>query len=124
MLERPRCVAAAYPATPLYHAICAAAAEDGEVVRLLLEARPGQERPVLLLAALHDLVLRLVEDAPDSLLDPDPQPGGQDRGQERDLLGGHGRAAQVRHPVDRGKARAAQVDLAQVGVPDVQVPDA
>ena len=62
--RRFRDFAAAYPSLPLYHAICAAAAEDEEVVRLLLEARPGQERPVLLLAALHDLVLRLVEDAP------------------------------------------------------------
>lgn len=62
--RRFRDFAAAYPTLPLYHAICAAASEDDEVVRMLLEARPGQERPVLLLAALHDLVLRLVEDAP------------------------------------------------------------
>lgn len=62
--RRFRDFATAYPTLPLYHAICAAASEDDEVVRMLLEARPGQERPVLLLAALHDLVLRLVEDAP------------------------------------------------------------
>lgn len=57
--------AAAYPSLPLYHAICTASAEDDEVAELLLAARPGQERPVLLLAALHELVLRLVEVAPD-----------------------------------------------------------
>ena len=43
---------------PLYHRISAAAARDDEVAALLLAARPGQARPVLLLAALHDLVLR------------------------------------------------------------------
>lgn len=61
--------AATYPSLPLYRAICTAAAEDVEVAALLLTARPGQDRPVLLLAALHDLVLRLVEDSP---ADPPP----------------------------------------------------
>lgn len=47
-----------YAHLPLYHRISAAAATDNEVAALLLAARPGQARPVLLLAALHDLVLR------------------------------------------------------------------
>ncbi|MDO5697025.1 MAG: DUF2332 domain-containing protein [Dermatophilus congolensis] len=51
--------AAAYPDLPLYSAICEGAAGDTEVASALLAAAPGQERPVLLLAALHDLVLRL-----------------------------------------------------------------
>lgn len=42
---------------PLYAAICAGSAADDDVAALLLAARPGQARPVLLLAALHDLVL-------------------------------------------------------------------
>ncbi len=50
--------AAAYPDLRLYRAICEGAARDREVAELLLAASPGQERPVLLLAALHDLVLR------------------------------------------------------------------
>lgn len=103
--RRFRDFAAAYPSLPLYRAICAAAGEDDEVVRLLLAARPGQERPVLLLAALHDLVLRLVEEAPDeppavsrwfaSLTDPAQAPTPdewRDPGpwpEVRDLLLGH-----------------------------------
>lgn len=50
--------AATYPDLPLYSTICAEAAGDAEVASLLTSARPGQARPVLLLAALHDLVLR------------------------------------------------------------------
>ena len=46
--------AAAYPSLPLYHAIAAAAAEDDEVTRLLLEARPGQDRPGDLLLENRD----------------------------------------------------------------------
>lgn len=41
----------------LYAAICRGAAGDDDVAGLLLAAQPGQRRPVLLLAALHDLVL-------------------------------------------------------------------
>ena len=41
----------------LYRAIALGAAADDDVARLLLAARPGQARPILLLAALHDLVL-------------------------------------------------------------------
>ncbi|HEU5151293.1 MAG TPA: DUF2332 domain-containing protein [Iamia sp.] len=50
--------AATYAHLPLYSRISGAAAEDPAVWGLLTAARPGQERPVLLLAALHDLVLR------------------------------------------------------------------
>lgn len=42
---------------PLYSRLAQALADDAEVASLLLSARPGQARPVLLLAALHDLVL-------------------------------------------------------------------
>ena len=50
--------AAEYAALPLYGAIAREVARDEETARLLLGARPGQARPVLWLAALHDLVLR------------------------------------------------------------------
>ena len=50
--------AASYPDLRLYRAICEGAAADDEVAGLLTAARPGQARPVLLLAALHELVLR------------------------------------------------------------------
>ncbi|HEX7131483.1 MAG TPA: DUF2332 domain-containing protein [Iamia sp.] len=55
---RLREFAATYPHLPLYSRICSEAAADPEVISLLEAAQPGQERPVLLLAALHDLVLR------------------------------------------------------------------
>lgn len=41
----------------LYRSIALGAAADDDVASLLLAARPGQARPILLLAALHDLVL-------------------------------------------------------------------
>ncbi|HET7799781.1 MAG TPA: DUF2332 domain-containing protein [Humibacillus xanthopallidus] len=47
-----------YAALPLYGAVARAVAGDAEAASLLLVARPGQARPVLWLAALHDLVLR------------------------------------------------------------------
>lgn len=50
--------AATYPELRLYRAICEGAAADDAAASLLSEARPGQARPVLFLAALHDLVLR------------------------------------------------------------------
>jgi hypothetical protein len=50
--------AAVYAHLPLYSRISAAASADPAVAGLLTVARPGQARPVLLLAALHDLVLR------------------------------------------------------------------
>ncbi|MGJ3508778.1 DUF2332 domain-containing protein [Enemella sp. A6] len=50
--------AEAYPQLPLYNAICSQAITDEVACELLLAARPGQERPVLLLAALHELVLQ------------------------------------------------------------------
>ncbi len=49
----------AYPQLGLYRRLCRAAAGDERICRMLLAAPdPGQRRPVLLLAALHDLVLR------------------------------------------------------------------
>ncbi|GAA2166304.1 hypothetical protein FHX52_1027 [Humibacillus xanthopallidus] len=47
-----------YAALPLYGAVARAVADDAEAASLLLVARPGQARPVLWFAALHDLVLR------------------------------------------------------------------
>ncbi|NHN55447.1 DUF2332 domain-containing protein [Calidifontibacter sp. DB0510] len=43
---------------PLYAAICRGAADDPDVLGLMSSAQPGQARPVLFLAAVHDLVLR------------------------------------------------------------------
>lgn len=43
--------------TPLYARLASAAAEDPELLALLAKAAPGQQRPVLFLAAVHDLVL-------------------------------------------------------------------
>lgn len=50
--------ASGYPELRLYGAICRGASADDGVAALLTAARPGQARPVLFLAALHDLVLR------------------------------------------------------------------
>ena len=50
--------AAEYAALPLYSSICRHVAGDRDLASMLLAARPGQARPVLWLAALHDLVLR------------------------------------------------------------------
>jgi hypothetical protein len=47
-----------HPHLALYGALCRGLAEDPETASLLLAAQPGQARPVLFLAALHDLVLR------------------------------------------------------------------
>jgi hypothetical protein len=47
-----------YAALPLYGALARELAGDDEAAELLLAARPGQARPVLWFAALHDLVLR------------------------------------------------------------------
>lgn len=43
---------------PLYHRLSEGISGDPEVRDLLVAARPGQARPVLLLAAVHDLLLR------------------------------------------------------------------
>lgn len=48
---------------PLYHALCVGAADDDELLELLTHATPGQWRPNLLLAAVHDLVLRHPDEA-------------------------------------------------------------
>jgi hypothetical protein len=50
--------AAAYSELPLYSAVSRAVAADPACAALLLAAGPGQDRPVLWFAALHDLVLR------------------------------------------------------------------
>jgi hypothetical protein len=50
--------AASYAELPVYSAICRGVATDPDCAALLLEAAPGQDRPVLWLAAVHDLVLR------------------------------------------------------------------
>ncbi len=50
--------AASYAELPLYSAVCRAVARDDECASLLQAAAPGQDRPVLWLAALHDLVLQ------------------------------------------------------------------
>ena len=49
---------AEYAALPLYGSVSRRVAEDAETAGLLVSARPGQARPVLWFAALHDLVLR------------------------------------------------------------------
>lgn len=46
------------PELPFYRELCLGMADDAELLELLLAAAPGQWRPNLLLAALHDLVLR------------------------------------------------------------------
>lgn len=53
--------ASSFPGLDLYHRLAEGCAADPEVARLLTAARPGQERPVLLFAAVHDLVLRRPE---------------------------------------------------------------
>lgn len=60
---RQRChdFAASHPEVPLYARISDAVAGDDEPLDLLRAAAPGQARPVLLLAALHDLVMRRPE---------------------------------------------------------------
>lgn len=50
-----------YAALPLYGVLAREVARDDETAALLLDAGPGQARPVLWFAALHDLVLRRPE---------------------------------------------------------------
>lgn len=57
ILERFRTFSKAFEDLPLYSALSRSIADDPEVAGLLCRARPGQERPVLLLAAVHDLLL-------------------------------------------------------------------
>jgi tRNA threonylcarbamoyl adenosine modification protein (Sua5/YciO/YrdC/YwlC family) len=47
----------------LYEAVCGVVTERPDVLALMLGAQPGQRRPNLLLAAVHDLVLRGEGDA-------------------------------------------------------------
>jgi len=46
------------PDLPLYRSLCEGIADDAALLDVLLAAAPGQWRPNLLLAALHDLVLQ------------------------------------------------------------------
>ena len=50
--------AAEYAHLSLYRRLAQGLAQDDAVTGLLLSAQPGQARPVLVLAALHDLMLR------------------------------------------------------------------
>jgi hypothetical protein len=77
-------------AVPMYGALCEAIAERPGIASLLLEAPVGQRLPVLVLAALHDLVL----DHPDlALADWFPSAGGD-----------------AAHDGDLGRAVATAVD--------------
>ena len=48
---------------PLYDALSRSIAADDDLLELLITAAPGQWRPMLLLAALHDIVLRHPDEA-------------------------------------------------------------
>ena len=50
--------ATSYAELTIYSAVCRGVATDPDCAALLQEAAPGQDRPVLWLAAVHDLVLR------------------------------------------------------------------
>ncbi len=50
--------AANFPDLALYHRLAVGCAQDNEISSMLVHAQPGQARPVLLFAAVHDLVLR------------------------------------------------------------------
>lgn len=56
--DRFRRYATSFPELPLYGRLALGCAQDPEIAGLLLAAQPGQQRPVLLFAAVHDLVLR------------------------------------------------------------------
>lgn len=58
ILRRFRDFAEEFAHLPLYGALARRLAQDREAAALLLEAQPGQDRPVLWFAAVHDLVLR------------------------------------------------------------------
>ncbi|MBS1848594.1 MAG: DUF2332 domain-containing protein [Actinobacteria bacterium] len=53
-----RSFATSFGELALYARLASGCAEDPSIAGMLLSARPGQERPVLLFAAVHDLVLR------------------------------------------------------------------
>ena len=59
-VARQRCLdfASMHSEVPVYAAIVAGMADDPDAIDLLCRAAPGQARPVLLLAALHDLAMR------------------------------------------------------------------
>ena len=63
--------------SPLYEVICRGVVDDPEMLDLAAEARPGQPVPNLLLAAVHDLLLRGVDDPLAAFyadLTPNPRP--------------------------------------------------
>ncbi|GAB3581844.1 DUF2332 domain-containing protein [Calidifontibacter terrae] len=59
--QRCRDFSVSHPEVPMYARIADAASADDDAIELLRCAAPGQARPVLLLAALHDLVMRRPE---------------------------------------------------------------
>lgn len=63
-VARQRCLdfAATHPEVPMYSRVAEAVADDAWAVDLLRAAAPGQARPVLLLAALHDLVMQRTDE--------------------------------------------------------------
>lgn len=132
LADRLRAFARTYPDLPLYRRITAAAAEDPDVVDLLTAAAPGQDRPVLLLAALHDLVLR-DPSVPAARwyasVTADPLPAGDPWPDVRATLLGH--AAELRaviatratqtNEVNRAVTMGALLARAGVDVPDAPV---
>jgi hypothetical protein len=80
------------PPLPFYAALCEGIADDVELVGLVAGAAPGQWRPNLLLAALHDQVL-LHPDEPFARFYPtvggDYAPGDDVMGPLREFLAGH-----------------------------------
>lgn len=81
-IARQRCFdfASMHSEVPVYAAIVAGMADDPDAVDLLCRAAPGQARPVLLLAALHDLAMRRPDSpaahwfSPGARLTQDPWP--------------------------------------------------
>jgi len=115
---------------PLYHRLAEMAAADADVTDLLLVAQPGQARPVLLLAAVHDLVLRRPDlplarwytsvTPPAELATGDPYPAFRqvclDHADElRAVIATHGTQT---NEVNRGVLLAPLVAAATADVPD------
>lgn len=118
---------------PLYSRLARGLSHDAEAASLLLAAQPGQERPVLLFAALHDLVLRR-PDLPvapwyatvvgrDAVATSDPWPAARltllDHADEvRRLIGSH---TTQTNEVNRSTFAAAITALAASDLPGVPV---
>lgn len=118
---------------PLYRAICLGVAADPQTAALLLEAQSGQARPVLWLAAVHELVLRLPEVpaarwypsvvGDDAVPEGDPWPDVrrtvlEHEGELREVIGT--RSTQT-NEVNRVVYLAAALALATADVPHVPV---